>query len=72
MVVSADTALAAKEINENNDPKEFQIMAMGTLASGAIKPEEAFEFINKQNVQSILFGASSKRNILANINLINI
>jgi hypothetical protein len=35
-------------------------MAMSTLASGSINPIEAYEFINKHNIQSIVFGASKK------------
>ena len=47
----------------NNDSSKYQLMAMSTLASGAIQPEDAFEFINKQNIQSVVFGASSKNHI---------
>ncbi|MCK9618077.1 MAG: hypothetical protein M0R21_09620 [Lentimicrobiaceae bacterium] len=51
-----------KVINENN-PDDYQIMAMSTLASGAIPPKEAYEYINSQNIQSVVFGASSKKHI---------
>ena len=53
-----------------NDPNQYQLMAMSTLASGAIPPKEAYEFINRQNVQSVVFGASSKNHIVETINLI--
>ena len=53
------------------DRSKYQIMAMSTLASGAIKPDEAFEYIGKQNIESIVFGASSKKNIVQSAELIN-
>ncbi len=53
-----------------NDDSKFQLMAMSTLASGAIPAVEAFEFINRQNIQSIVFGASSKQNIEQTVSLI--
>ena len=34
--------------------------------------KEAYEFVNKQNVQSVVFGASSKKHIEETVNLINI
>jgi hypothetical protein len=47
-------------------------MAMSTLASGAIPAKEAYDFINQQKLQSVVFGASSKRNIDETVGLINI
>lgn len=42
----------------------FRPVAMSVLASGAVAPEEAVDYICKQkNIESILFGASSQRNI---------
>jgi hypothetical protein len=55
-----------------NDPKQYQIMAMSTLASGAIPVKEAYDFINHQHIQSIVFGASSKAHINETIGLIQI
>lgn len=55
-----------------NDPSKYQIMAMSTLASGAISAKEAYEFINRQNVQSVVFGASSKKHIEETISLISL
>ena len=52
--------------------KKYQIMAMSTLASGAIAPSEAYDYINKQNIQSVVFGASSKKNIEHTVSLIDI
>jgi hypothetical protein len=53
-----------------NDVNKYQIMAMSTLASGAIPPKEAYEYIKKQNIQSVVFGASSKKNIEESLNLL--
>jgi hypothetical protein len=54
----------------DNDGNKIQIMAMSTLASGAIPPKEAYEYIKSQNIQSIVFGASSKKNIEESVKLI--
>lgn len=61
-----DYAAAAK----NNDPSKYQLMAMSTLASGAIPAKEAYEFINNQNIQSVVFGASSNSHIEETVKLI--
>lgn len=60
------------DVLKNNDPSKYQMMAMSTLASGAIKPKEAFDFINSLNVQSVVFGASSERNIKNSLEMINL
>ncbi len=54
----------------NNDSSKYQLMAMSTLASGAISAPEAYEFINALNIQSVVFGASSERNIRETVSLI--
>ena len=46
-----------------NDPVRYPVMAMSTLASVAIPAPEAYEYINRLNLQSIVFGASSRGNI---------
>ena len=51
------------EAANNNNPIDYPIIAMSTLASGAISAKDAFEFINRQNIQSVVFGASSYKNI---------
>ena len=51
------------EAAKNNNPNDYQLMVMSTLASGAIPPKEAYEFINQQNIQSVVFGASNKAHI---------
>ena len=59
-----------KCISENN-PNEYQIMAMSTLASGAIPAKEAYGFINQQKIQSVVFGASTASHISQTVDLIN-
>jgi len=54
-----------------NDPNDYQIMAMSTLASGAIPAPEAYEFVNGLNVQSVVFGASSRRHVEETVRLID-
>ncbi len=52
--------------------KELRAIAMSVYASGAIPPAEAIEWLSEQpNVQSVLFGASSKRNIESTRDLVN-
>jgi hypothetical protein len=58
------------EAARNNDVSKYQLMAMSTLASGAIPAREAYEFINRQNIQSVVFGASSKNHIEETVKLI--
>jgi hypothetical protein len=44
--------------------REFRPIAMSVLASGALAPREAIEWVCGQpNLESIVFGASSRRNI---------
>lgn len=44
--------------------KPFRPMAMSILASGAVSPKEAVEYVTSQkNIRSIVFGASSKAHI---------
>lgn len=61
---------AYTEAIADNDPNKYQLMAMSTLASGAIKAADAYEFINALNIQSIVFGASSEKNIRETVSLI--
>jgi len=45
---------------------------MQVLAGGAIHPKEAIEYVcNLPNIESILFGASSKVNITQTVNYIH-
>jgi hypothetical protein len=44
--------------------RKFRAVAMSVFASGAIAPEEALEYVcSKKEIESIVFGASSRRNI---------
>jgi len=54
---------AYREALQENDPREYQIMAMSTLASGAVPVREAYDFINGLRLQSVVFGASSRKHI---------
>ena len=53
-----------------NDGEKYPVMAMATLASGAVPPAEAYEYINSLNLQSVVFGASSAGNIRQTVSLI--
>ena len=59
-----------EKVLSENDPRQFQMMAMSTLASGAVPAPEAYEYINGLNVQSVVFGASSRGNIEQSVKLI--
>ena len=44
--------------------KQFRPIAMSILASGAVRPEHAVEYVSRQpKIQSIVFGASSQHHI---------
>lgn len=55
-----------------NDPSKYQLMAMNVLASGSITPKESFDYINGQNLQSVVFGASSKNHIQSSMDCIKL
>ncbi len=61
-----------KEIYEEYIKKrKFRPIAMQVLAAGALRPEEAFDYVCKQsNIESILFGSSTKSHIKQNKDLI--
>ena len=59
-----------EKVIAKNDPTKYQLMGMSTLASGSISPEDSFDYVNKLNLQSIVFGASSKNHIQSTVNLI--
>ena len=51
--------------------KRFRPIAMQVLAAGALRPEEAIEYLGKfPKIESVLFGASSKSHIQETKNLI--
>lgn len=52
--------------------KEFRPIAMQCLAAGALKPQEAMEYVCQfPKIESVLFGASSRAHIKQNYDLIN-
>jgi hypothetical protein len=61
-----------KSADNNNDSSKYQLIAMSTLASGAIKAKEAYDFVNVQNIQSVVFGASNENHIKETLNLIKL
>jgi len=58
------------ETAKKNNPADYQLIAMSTLASGAIPAKEAYSFINQQNIQAVVFGASDKKHIEETVGLI--
>jgi hypothetical protein len=51
--------------------KRCRVIAMQVLAGGAVSPREAIEYVCRlPNIESILFGASSKTNIQETVSLI--
>lgn len=55
-----------------NDPSKYQLMAMNVLASGSITVKESFDYINSLNIQSVVFGASSKNHIQSTVDAIHL
>ena len=55
-----------------NDPNKYQLMAMNVLASGSITPKQSFDYVNDLNVQSVVFGASSKGHIKSSVDSIKL
>ncbi len=52
--------------------EKFRLIAMSVLASGAVPPEEALEYVcSKKQIQSIVFGASTEAHIKQTKNLID-
>lgn len=52
--------------------RRMRVIAMQVLASGAIHPKEAIDYVTSlPNIESILFGASSKDNINETVSLIH-
>ncbi|SFR84181.1 hypothetical protein SAMN05428970_2943 [Agromyces sp. CF514] len=53
------------------EERPFRAVAMSVFASGAIPPAEAIEWIFEQpNIESIVFGASSRRHIADTVSLV--
>ena len=54
------------------DERRFRAVAMSVFASGAIPADEAIAWVCEQpNVESIVFGASSQRNIVSTRELVD-
>lgn len=50
---------------------KFRPIAMQVLAAGALRPEQAFEYVCRhKNIESILFGSSSREHIKSSIEII--
>ncbi len=56
----------------NNDSSKYQLMAMNVLASGSITVQQSFDYINSLNLQSVVFGASSRGHIKSTMDAINL
>ena len=56
----------------SNDPSKYQLMAMNVLASGSITVQQSFDYINSLNIQSVVFGASSKGHIKSTVEAIKL
>ena len=52
-----------EDVLKKVDKNKYQVMAMSVLASGAIPAAEAIEYIGQNNIDSVVFGASSYKNI---------
>ena len=55
-----------------NDPSKYQLMAMNVLASGSITVQQSFDYINGLNLQSVVFGASSRGHIKSTVEAIKL
>lgn len=60
-----------EQVLSDYDTEKYQIMAMSTLASGAIPVEEALDYVKKLRVGSIVFGSSTQEHIQETVKLIN-
>ena len=60
-----------KDYEQTIREKRFRPMAMSVLASGAIRPQDAIEYVCRQpQIKSVVFGASSKQHIIETKELI--
>lgn len=53
-----------------NDTTKYQLMAMNVLASGSISVQQSFDYINSLNLQSVVFGASSRLHIKSTVDAV--
>ncbi len=68
-LMSPDISEYEKAIH-NNDESKYQLMGMSTIASGAIPVKDAYAYIKQHNLQSVVFGASTKPHIEETVSLI--
>lgn len=61
-----------EKVIAENDPTKYQLMAMNVLASGSITVQQSFDYINSLNLQSVVFGASSKGHIKSTVDAIQL
>ena len=61
-----------EKVIASNDPSRYQLMAMNVLASGSIGVQQSFDYINRQNIQSVVFGASSRAHIQSTVDAIHL
>ena len=61
-----------EKVIAENDSSKYQLMAMNVLASGSITVQQSFDYINNLNIQSVVFGASSKGHIKSTVDAIHL
>lgn len=61
-----------EKVIAENDPSKYQLMAMNVLASGSITVQQSFDYINSLDLQSVVFGASSKGHIKSTVEAIHL
>lgn len=61
-----------EKVIAENDPSKYQLMAMNVLASGSITVQQSFDYINSLNLQSVVFGASSRGHIKSTVEAIHL
>ena len=62
--------LEYEKVIHDNDESKYQLMGMSTIASGAIPVKDAYAYINQHNLQSVVFGASTKTHIEETVSLL--
>lgn len=61
-----------EKVIAENDSSKYQLMAMNVLASGSITVQQSFDYINNLNIQSVVFGASSRGHIKSTVDAIHL
>lgn len=55
----------------DNNSDDNTILAMASLASGRLNPEEAYEYLSMVGIKNVVVGMSSKEHAVETINAIN-